>query len=213
MGKIRSAKNRIINWCRMCVSACETLLVRTNVQRWRKVALAGRPSWDGRNKIIAGYIPAGSSVLDVGCGAQTLKQYLKPNCRYQPCDVIKSTPEVILCDFNAGIYPEIRERFDHVVCSGVLEYIRRPKEFLEIISGYGRSIIISYNPLRENESKIGRLGNGWGWVNHFKKAELESLFDEIGLKWIVLHVDKLAYIIYSIEQGKSPGRTLKLNKH
>jgi 2-polyprenyl-3-methyl-5-hydroxy-6-metoxy-1,4-benzoquinol methylase len=137
--KIRSAKSRIIDWCRTCARAFVTLMVRTKVRQWRRVAFAGRPSWDERNKIIAGFIPAGSSVLDIGCGAQTLKQHLPPGCKYQPCDIIKSSPEVIFCDLNGGIYPETRERFDYVVCSGVFEYVRRPQEFLNKIPLMGAS--------------------------------------------------------------------------
>jgi hypothetical protein len=194
VGMIRSAKNR----GRMLVSACVTLLVRTKVNQWRKVAFGGTPSWDERNKIIAGFIPAGSSVLDIGCGAQTLKQHLKPGCRYQPCDVIQSSPEVIFCDFNAGIYPAIREHFDYVVCSGVLEYIRKPGEFIKQVPQWGRTVILSYNPLPPGGSKLARLGNDLGWVNHFTREKLENLFDQSGLKWTVLHTDKLAYVIYSL---------------
>jgi hypothetical protein len=196
IGNIRSAQNR----CRMLVSACVTLILRTNVRKWRKVAFAGPPSWDARNQVIAGFIPAGTSVLDIGCGAQTLKRYLKPGCHYQPCDVVQSSPDVIFCDFNAGIYPDIKERFDWVVCSGVLEYIRKPEVFLRRIPGYGRSLILSYNPLPPGGSKLKRLGNGWGWVNHFKKQALETLFDEMGLKWTLTHSDRIGYVIYALER-------------
>ena len=197
--RVHSEKSRLFSWLRLCIAACETLLVRPHVRRWQKVAHAGRPSWDERNEIIAGFIPAGSSVLDVGCGAQTLKQYLKPSCKYQPCDVVKSSPDVIFCDFNAGIYPEIKEHFDYVVCSGVLEYIRKPEEFLRRIPPMGHYVIVSYNPLLPGGSKLARLGNGWGWVNHFTKAELQKLFDEIGLNWTeLLNHDKLGYAIYCL---------------
>jgi hypothetical protein len=61
---------------------------------------------------------------------------------------------------------------------------------------------MSYNPLYPGDSKLKRLGNGLGWINHFRKDELEVLFDNLGLKWTVLHVDELAYIIYLLEPRK-----------
>src|SRR5882672_6229357 len=106
MQAIRSIKNQICNRCRDLGSVCVTLVVRTHVRRWRKVAHAGRPPWDDRNQTIANLIPRGSSVLDVGCGSQSLKNHLKGACKYQPCDLIKSTPDVIVCDFNAGFFPD-----------------------------------------------------------------------------------------------------------
>jgi SAM-dependent methyltransferase len=197
-----STIRRIVDECRKYGSACMTLVVRTRVRQWRKVAFAGTPSWDDRNQIMAGFVPAGSSVLDVGCGAQTLKKHLPPGCKYQPSDIVKSSPEVILCDLNAGVYPDTREYFDYVVCSGVFEYVRKPREFLQKIPRYGRIVLMSYNPLNPGGSKLDRLGNGWGWVNHFSREELENLLDEMGLIWHNIHTDKLAYIIYSIELRK-----------
>jgi len=213
--KVRSAKNRILGWfrkfsgwCRVCGLACVTLILRTNKPLWKKVAHAGPPSWDERNAIIAGFIPAGSSVLDVGCGAQTLRQHLSSDCKYQPADIIKSSPDVIFCDINAGIYPQTDGQFDFVVCSGIFEYMRRPKEFLARIPRLGRTVIMSYNPLLEGGSKLERLGNGYGWVNHYKKDELENLFAIMELQWSILHTDKLNYIIYSLQAGgKSQNQT------
>jgi len=209
--KIRSFPKWFKKRCRTCFAAGKTIVVRTKVHQWQKVAFAGRPSWDERNEIIAGFIPAGSSVLDVGCGAQTLKQHLKPGCRYQPCDVIKSSPDVIYCDFNAGIYPQFTELFDYVVCSGVLEYIRKPREFLQKVPQWGQAVILSYNPLPPGGSKLERLGNGWGWVNHFTRPELENLFDELELHWAILQIDeeKLRYTMYSLE----PKNRLKLDNN
>lgn len=103
------------------------------------------------------------------------------------------------------VVPIFKEHFDRVVCSGVLEYIRMPEEVLRKISGYGRSVILSYNPLPLGGSKLERLGNGWGWVNHFKKQELENLFDEIGFKWTLMDSHKSGCVIYSLEQTSALG--------
>lgn len=201
--RLRHEKNRLLDRLKTCSAALVTLLIPTKKRLWQKVAAAGPPTWDDRNKIIAGFIPPGSSVLDVGCGAQTLKLYLKPGCRYQPCDVVKSTPDVIFCDFNAGAYPHISEQYDYVVCSGVFEYIRNPEEFLRRIPFLGRSTILSYNLFKPGDSKIARLANGYGWLNHFTREELQNLFRDIGLDWTNLADDaKLGYTIFLLDPKK-----------
>jgi Methionine biosynthesis protein MetW len=203
INRTRSAGRRSVAWSRRCAAACVTLLVRTHVHRWRKVAAAGTPHWDGRNVLIAGFIPDGSSVLDLGCGPQTLRKHLKPGCRYQPCDIIKSSPDVILCDFNGGVYPAIKEHFDYVVCSGVFEYIRRPKEFLEKNSTYATTMILTFNPLLPNQSKLHRLSVNW--INHLTKVELENMFRKAGLKSTALHIKEDGETIYSLSVADQNG--------
>ena len=185
-----------VKFCLAALKAVETLAVRTHKARWQKVSLDPHPHWDARNCIISDLIPAGSSVLDVGSGAQTLRRHLKPGCKYQPCDVVKSSPDVILCDFNAGVYPDIQGNFDYVVCSGVLEYIRNPNEFLKQTSSYGDSMILSYCPLVPKQGKLHRLSVNW--INHFTKAEVERTFEQAGLNWRVLHTMEEDQTIYSL---------------
>jgi Methionine biosynthesis protein MetW len=194
----RCAARKIRDQARLLFKAASTLMVRTNVRRWREVAKNPRPHWDGRNEIIAKLIPPGSSVIDLGCGPQTLRRHLDPSCKYQPCDVIQSTPDVIFCDFNSGIYPEIGGSYDYVICSGVFEYIRNPAEFLKKNSLLARTMILSYNPLYQmpGDSKIRRLN--CDWINHFTKPEVEALFDEVGLSWKILNIAKDGETIYSL---------------
>lgn len=173
---------------RILLKAASVLVVGTNVNRWREVSKNPRPHWDDRNEIIARLIPAGSSVIDLGCGPQTLRRHLPASCKYQPCDVIKSTPDVIFCDFNAGVYPDVKETYDYVVCSGVFEYIRKPEEFLKRNSKLAKTMILSYNPFNQfpGDTKIRRLN--CDWLNHFTKPELEKLFAEVGLTWEIFDV-------------------------
>jgi hypothetical protein len=139
------------------------------------------PLWDERNRIIAGLIPENSSVLDLGSGAQTLRKHLKPGCDYQPCDIIQNSPNVLFCDFNAGIYPAVTMSYDYAVCSGVLEYIRRPQEFLAVTSGFGIEMFVSYAAFQEGDSRLKRASEGW--TNHFTQLQLENLFDGLELEW------------------------------
>ena len=199
IGKMQS----IIGKARLLSRAAATLIIKTNVRRWRAVAKNPNPHWDGRNKIIANLVPPGSSVLDLGCGPQTLRRHLDPSCTYQPCDVVQSTPDVILCDFNSGIFPRVSKSYDYVICSGVLEYIRNPAEFLKRNCSLGKVMVMSYNPFNpeRGDSKITRLD--CDWINHFTKLELEALFDKLGLVWNVKHVAEVCDTIYS-----KPGETI-----
>jgi hypothetical protein len=158
--------------------AISSVVKSTDVSRWKRVARK-KSSWDNRNHLIAQLIPDNSTVLDLGSGAQTLRGYLRPNCEYQPCDVVMSSDDVLLCDFNAGIYPAVNKYYDYVICSGVLEYIRQPQSFLAAIATLGHEIILSYAPYHENDSKLQRAAEGW--VNHLSEAQLREMFAAAGL--------------------------------
>jgi hypothetical protein len=173
-----------------------TLTVRTHTRRWKKVASGGPPPWDQRNERIASLIPPGSSVIDLGCGAQTLRTYLSEGCFYQPCDLVQSSPDVIVCDFNQGQYPKSTRRFTHVVCSGVLEYIRDHRRFLEEASRLGDTLILSYNLRLPDQSRFTRMTNNW--INHFSRSELESVFREARLAAQCVHTSGNGEAIYRL---------------
>jgi len=176
----------------------KTLLLKTDVRKWQSVAKAGPPTWDERNMIIARHIPPGSSVLDLGAGAQTLRNYLPAGCTYQPCDVVANTPDVIYCDFNRGIYPQPQTRCDYVVCSGILEYIRKPKLFLSRVTALAPKLLLSYNPVFEPESKVDRLEKGW--LNHLSEQQLQAMFDELGVKWKIVNRREPNEVLFLIER-------------
>jgi hypothetical protein len=172
-----------INWSTAVFTAAKTFLLKTDRGRWERVSREV-PPWDDRNSAIGGFIPDGVSVLDVGCGAQTMRRHLKPGCKYQPCDVIQSSPDVIHCDFNSGVYPVLPTKYDYVICSGVFEYMRDPDRFLSEVRSYGRKIIFTFNPCNPKQLLVERLGNGW--VNHMQENQVEQLFSAKNLAFRVL---------------------------
>jgi hypothetical protein len=197
-GPLRQA----VRFCLASVNVAVTLAAPTNKSRWKKVSQNPDPHWDWRNKIISGLVPPGSSVLDLGCGAQTLRRHLDPTCRYQPSDVIISTPDVIFCDFNAGVYPDVSEVYDFVICSGVFEYIRKPEEFLKRVPRLARTMIFSYSPAVPGQSRLHRLSVNW--VNHFTRPEVEAFFDRMGLAWEAVYTHDQAETIYRIQLKNQP---------
>jgi hypothetical protein len=195
------SNGNMLRLCRNVLAAITTLVVRTNVRRWKKAAREKEPCWDERNRIIATFIPEASSVVDLGAGAQTLKRYLKSGCEYQPCDIVKSSPDIIVCDFNSGIYPSLSRRYDYVVCSGVFEYIRHPSHFLSNIRQYGKRIILSYVPAGPTIGPFERLARGW--VNHLTSQQLEALFSTNGLDWKLLCRHDNSETIYELKSTDS----------
>lgn len=157
-------------------------LGRTHRTRWERTAHRV-PGWDERNELIASMVPPSSSVLDVGAGFQSLRSYLDPTCTYQPADLIQKTPETWLIDFNADIYPEVSESFDVVICSGVLEYAKRPEELLAWMGSSGTTILVSYAALTPDYPKRKR----GTWFNHMTREELERMFEHVGLGYVLLH--------------------------
>lgn len=175
----------------------EIITNRTQKRRWAQVAVSGPPIWDNRNKKIGRFIPPGSSVLDMGCGAQTLKAYLPTDSVYQPCDLVKSSPDTLQCDFNAGQYPQSDMKYSHIVCSGVLEYIRDHEQFLKVCATLGDTVIISYNVYRKGDSKLDRMANHW--INHFSQSELEKLFIKSGLSGECINHELNGEVIYTLK--------------
>jgi len=159
----------------------KVLLLRTDKARWRSVEKE-TSTWDERNRIIASRIPKSLSVLDVGAGAQTLRNHLLDN-RYVACDVIRR-PGVLYCDLNDGIFPSTDEKFDYVVCSGVIEYLLDPEAVISKLSEYGQNMILSYAPLTETYKKNKRVIDGW--KNHLTSHQLETIFRKLNLTWEIL---------------------------
>ena len=130
---------------------------QTDHGRWRILAQNPHYSTDLRNRAVGELVPPGSSVLDLGCGVQTLRRFLPADTEYQPCDLVEDVPGVLYCDFNAGIRPPITKKFDFAVCSGVLEFLREPKDFLRRAPELGRTLILAYFPLEQRgRGRVGR---------------------------------------------------------
>lgn len=161
--------------------AIKTALAISDRKRWAMNARIA-PPWDDRNRIIASLIPPRSRVLDLGSGAQTLRRHLAEGCSYFPCDLVQSSPDCQVCNFNLGIYPSVAESFDYSVVSGVLEYLLNPSDFLVRIKVYAQVMILTYEPaLGTPSDRLRRLSNGF--VNHMGKCELENLFASSGVRF------------------------------
>lgn len=116
----------------------------TNLARWTALAQAP-PTWPGRSATVAAFIAPGSRVLDIGAGAQGLRDCLPPGCAYQPMDCVAG-PGVLHVDFDAGAIPDLGSRYDVAVLAGVLEHLADPLFALDCARRWAASMLFTYQP-------------------------------------------------------------------
>lgn len=156
-----------------------TTLRKTDRERWKDPDDPGYQT-EERNQMIAGMIPSGSSVLDLGAGIQQLRRFLPVGCEYQPCD-LDGGPEVLRCDFNAGRYPAVTHRYDVVVSSGLLEFVKEPEVFLAHLPTLGDLLLLSYRVRPPGEPMWRRLQSGY--MSHLTLDDLDAMLDRLGFDW------------------------------
>ncbi len=149
---------------------------QTDTERWRDPGQLER-AWNERARQAADFIPSGAVVLDMGCGAMALEQFLPPACIYLPCDLVARDRRTLVCDFNVGGFP-VADHATHITVLGVLEYIYDVPTFLNRLRVYARPIVLSYNPT-DLTGTIDRPA--LGWVNNLSFAELERALRTAGL--------------------------------
>jgi tetratricopeptide (TPR) repeat protein len=135
------------------------------------------PAWERRAALAADHIAAGSTVLDLGCGAMTLERCLPLGCAYLPVDVVRRDERTRVCDFNRDGLPSAGGA-SAVAVLGVLEYVFDVRAFLRGLRGYGLPIVLSYCPV-DFASDVDR--GALGWVNHLSRQELIDALSGAGL--------------------------------
>ncbi len=150
----------------------------TDRERWsdhRQLA----ESWDARARQAGLLIPPGSVVIDLGCGRMALQRFLPADCRYIPCDLVSRDQRTVVCDFNAGSFPDAEAASaDVVAVLGVLEYIFDPHAFLFHLRQWQRPVVLSYCATEAVGNREHR--RDFGWVNDLSTGTLRKLFEETG---------------------------------
>jgi 2-polyprenyl-3-methyl-5-hydroxy-6-metoxy-1,4-benzoquinol methylase len=75
---------RIINKIKKIFISLRVIFIKNDLERWKIVSKKAPTAWYERNKLIAEIIPDKSKVLDIGCGDQNLKSFLKKNANINP---------------------------------------------------------------------------------------------------------------------------------
>jgi len=128
-----------------------------------------------RAELAAGFIPAGATVLDLGCGAMPLELFLPYGCGYIPCDRVKRDERTILCDFNKDSLAATTAT--HMALLGQLETIHDWRGFLKQLCAFKRPLVLSYHPT-DFLATLDRAAQGW--VNHLSLEDLCAAIYEAG---------------------------------
>lgn len=139
---------------------------QSDVERWSN-PLSFATVWKSRAKRAAKLVQPGASVLDIGCGAMALRDFLPEGCTYMPADIVSRTPDCIVVDLNTGPYPAIGS--DAVTMLGVLEYIRDPDSVLRQARKYHDQLIFSYVTHARGSVESRRA---MGWVSDFTLKDI-----------------------------------------
>lgn len=131
--------------------------------------------WDYRYRVLVSNLPDKyDSVMDCGAGSMSLKGMIKPDAKYYPIDNTSRNEETIVCDFNAGCFPNIHT--DIAFLCGILEYIIDPEGFIGELASHCTSVYLSYNTLDKFPDIKTRLLKGW--KNHLLVGDIIKLFHE-----------------------------------
>jgi hypothetical protein len=170
------------------------------LEHWSNPA-ALKPAWDRRATFAADFIADGARVLDLGCGGMALRQSLPNGCTYQPCDIVARDPSTIVCDFNAGEFPDAAAgQTDVITILGVLEYIADVDAFLARLQRAKRDVVLSYCAT----DFTGADNRASPWTNHFSLHDLAVLFDRFGFR--IERADRIDdhQILMKLRQSSGP---------
>lgn len=124
--------------------------------------------WDSRVTQIAEWIPAGSSVLDVGAGDQVLK-HLGKWSEYTSVDSITTGVDF---DFDVeGEWSPDLGHYSHGVLSGLLEWVDDPTYVLTQLSQHCSKIVLSYATLDVHRDPL--------WRSNLSRVQLESVLRDL----------------------------------
>jgi hypothetical protein len=154
----------------------------TDFNRWTDASTTWGKKYPARAEVAGEEIPDGASVLDIGAGSMVLSEYLKPGCTYQPCDLLKRTPDCLVANLNRGEFPRERH-YDFTVMLGVLMYLSDPEWAIHQCASVSNSAVFAYTPALDEPSAAETSNRGAaGWVNHFTQSEYISLVEDNGFK-------------------------------
>ena len=148
---------------------------QTDRERWSELANFDS-SWDMRAALAARFLPAGAHVIDIGCGTMALERELQPGSRYTPADLYKRDDRTLVCDLNAGEFPDVGLA-THIAMLGVLEYLTNLPATLAWARAKNRPVVLSYCPVDRTD---GFDRPAHGWMNAYSTSDLEQLFEESG---------------------------------
>jgi hypothetical protein len=155
----------------------------TDHARWREGTNLD-PAWQDRARRAARWVPPGSTVLDLGAGAESLRCLLPAASKYTPADVVARSADTIVVDVNRGEFPS--GAFDVVMTLGVLEYVHDVAALLKRISQSAPTCVASYCTAKSGDP-AERLQRGW--VNDYDLVQFIDVCRDAG--WNIAGLERL----------------------
>ena len=138
-------------------------------------------SMSNRIRQMAELIPQNTkSIMDIGCGVQTLKKYLSSNIDYYGIDLYKHKPTTIIKDINKGEFLE--KKVDVIFVSGVFEYIYNIDSLLKKIYKYSDILIGSYIFKEDHPDRLKI------WVNGYTQEEFVNKLKQQGYNTVTVKI-------------------------
>ncbi len=150
----------------------------SDMERWSKKTVL-HENWNERTLKLFSFIKECKSLIEFGAGNGILGNYLSDHdIKYQPVDVIKRSPEFLVCDLNVNPIQISIEGYDVALFSGVLEYVYDIDLLMKQLSTSINQVVLSY--ACRDTSNQDRFINGW--LSDFSSQELEKIFSHYNYK-------------------------------
>lgn len=137
-------------------------------ERWMDIG----NRWYERLELVGSLIPSGASVLDLGAGAQGLRELVSGP--YTPADLFLRTRDTVPFNMEADVYPS--GRWDVVVMSGVLEYASKPEKVMQEVRSLAPLVILTYQIVGRKTNERLRVG----FRNHLSEPQLKRICQRSG---------------------------------
>jgi hypothetical protein len=148
----------------------------SDLVRWSKQEEL-QESWNERTAILGDAVENNARVIEFGAANLFLKDYLSDTVQYTGADIIARHENMLVCDLNIRPISINLQSYDTAVLSGVLEYIYDIDYLFEAFQKAGvQRLLFSY--ACADFCKQNRHHNGW--LNDFKKVEIETLLKNAG---------------------------------
>ena len=141
-------------------------------------------------------LPSGGSVIDMGCGHQTLKPLLPASLTYVPVDRLTRAPGVTVMDFNQKLPSD---RSTVATFLGVLEYFADAPRLIRWAAGHVRYLVLSYNDCSNPARREAQH-----WASPLGFAELEETIRNAGGHILTRQDLGRAEFLYVVEFAATP---------
>jgi hypothetical protein len=152
--------------------------------RWTRQVRSTRLS-KRRERIAAQFIPPGSRVLDLGCGAMTLRHVISADCSYTPCDILPHHPDIVVANLNLLQFPP--GEYDVAMMLGVVEYLENPLWVFRAARSRCNRLVFGYERYRFWTAKNIAACEKHGRMNYLREPELMHFLKLSG--WRVDHIE------------------------